>query len=533
MRRRQKRVANLAQESLPFTVADTAAPQRSGTEARFIEDSPYHLWLGGQRLDEYLHGHGLGWVVRLRREIERLDYTELVVAYQASGRRPYHPRTLLGLILYGIVHGQWSLRGLEELAVRDLGAWWICGGLQPDHSTIGDFINRHSEVLSQEFLLKLLRSLVRRLQLKAGVVAGDGTVVEAAASHFRTIKAEAAQQAVEKARQVAQAEPDNERMQAAAEKAEEVARVAEERTQRRQRQGKPTDKVRVSPQEPEAVLQPRKDGATRLAYKPSTLVHESGLVVGQAVHPSSETAVVAELLDQHVAVFETNPSTALWDAGYCQSAVLKDMVDRGVDVLCPSGKATEEENWQRQGHQGRFGKQAFEYNEECNVYRCPAGEQLRQISRARDGEGRSYRAYQTTACGACALRAQCTTSGKGRKVKRYDGEEYKEAMALVLTQPAARRQYQLRRTLGERTFAVFRERQGLRRFHRFGLAGARVEFALHVMAFDLKWVLNRFAAGAATVGSDPCMAVVALLWARVGGTSGRWRPFALFGCVLS
>jgi hypothetical protein len=281
------------------------------------------------------------------------------------------------------------------------------------------------------------------------------------------------------------------------------------------------------------VLQPRKDGATRLAYKPSRLVHESGLVVGQVVHPSSETAVVAESLDQHVAVFGANPTTALLDAGYCQATVLKDMVERDVDVLCPSGKATEEENWQRRGHRGRFGKHAFQYDEERNVYLCPGGQELRQIGRARDGDGRLYRTYRTKTCANCTLRAQCTTSGKGRKVKRYDGEEYKEAMSLVLNQPAAREQYRLRRTLGERSFAVFREQQGLRRFHRFGLAGARVEFALHVMAFDLKWALNRFAAGTATAGSDRYTAVVAFLWARVGGTSAAWRPFALFRCVLT
>ena len=533
MRRRQKRVPNLAQESLPLAVAETPTPECKGTGARFIDDSSYDLRLGAQRLDEYLCARGLDWVVRLRRELEGLDYTDLLVAYQGTGRPAYHPRTLLGLIIYGILNRQWSLRGLEELAVRDLGAWWICGGLQPDHSTIGDFIARHHKVLSQDFVLSLLRSLVCRLKLQSGVVAGDGTVVEAAASHYQTLKVEAATRAAEEAARALEADPDNHRMQAVAEKAQEVARVADERRERRERQGKPTDKVRVSPQEPEAVLQPRKDGATRLAYKPSTLVHESGLVVGQAVHPSSETAVVGQLLDQHVAVFGANPTTALLDAGYCQPAVLKDMVERDVDVLSPSGKATAEGNWQKRGHEGRFGKQAFEYNEERNVYRCPAAEELRQIARTRDAQGRSYRAYQTTACAKCPLRPKCTTSGKGRKVKRYDGEEYKEAMALVLSQPAARRQYRLRRTLGERSFAVFRERQGLTRFHRFGLVGVRVEFALHVMAFDLKWALNQFAAGAGTAGTQACMAVVVLVWARMGGKSAPWRPLALFRCELA
>lgn len=533
MRRRQKRVPNLAQEGLPFAVAETAVCERNGREARFIDDNPLHLWLGGQRLDGYLDAHGLSWVVRLRRELERLDYCDLLVGYQGSGRPAYHPRTLLGLIIYGILNRQWSLRGLEELAVRDVGAWWICGGLQPDHSTIGDFIDRHREVLSQQFVLALVRSLVSRLKLQAGVVAGDGTVVEAAASHYRTLRSEAARQAAEQAARALKADPDNQRVQAEAEKAREVARVAEERRERRERKGKAADTVQVSPHEPEAVLQPRKDGASRLAYKPSTLVHESGLVVGQAVHPSSETAVVEQLLDQHVAVFGANPSTALLDAGYCQPAVLQEMVEREVDVLSPSGKATDEHSWQKRGYQGRFGKAAFEYDEERNVYRCPAAQELREVTRARDAEGRAYRLYATSACTNCAVRPQCTTSDKGRKVRRYDGEEYKEAMALVLRHPAARRQYGRRRTLGERPFAAFRERQGLRRFHRFGVAGARVEFALHVMAFDLHWVLRRFAGGPATQRADTRVGVIVLLWVRVGDNESVWRLLGTLQCVTA
>jgi hypothetical protein len=30
-----------------------------------------------------------------------------------------------------------------------VGAWWSCGGHQPDHSTIGKFIQLHSVTLSE------------------------------------------------------------------------------------------------------------------------------------------------------------------------------------------------------------------------------------------------------------------------------------------------------------------------------------------------------------------------------------------------
>jgi transposase len=103
-----------------------------------------------------------------------------VRAYQPIGRRALHPRVMLGLVVYGIINRQLSLRGLEGLARRDVGAWWVCGGHQPDHSTIGKFIQLHAEILSQEFFVELVKSLMNKLHLAPGTVAADGTVIEAA-----------------------------------------------------------------------------------------------------------------------------------------------------------------------------------------------------------------------------------------------------------------------------------------------------------------------------------------------------------------
>ncbi len=523
MRRRRKEVPNTAQGELGMRIPESPRGEgRNGKGPRFTDDSPWHLFVGEKRLDEYLKSRGMGWVVGLRSELEQVDYGALTASYQRTGRNPFHPRTLLGLIVYGILSGQRSLRALENLAARDVGAWWICGGHQPDHSTIGDFIDRHSKALSQEFVIGLIAGLIKRKRLQPGVVAGDATVIEAAASHYQKLSEEAAQTAAEMAQQTADADPDDERLRAEAKKAQQAAQVAAERSERRQRQGKPSEGVRVSGREPEAVLQPRKDGAIRFAYKPSTLVHESGLIVGQAIHPSSETAVVNELMEQHKDAFGTWPTTVLLDAGYCHPALLEDMVERNVNVLCPSGRTNQGEDWEKKGNRGLFGKARFEYDRERNVYRCPAGAELKQSEQSHDAVGRAYRAYMTKACSGCGLRAQCTTGRHGRKIKRYEGEEFKEAMAQVLRQPAARQEYRRRAPIVERPFAEFRERQGLRRFHRCGLLGASVEFALQVIAFDLKWAI-RYPAGA----PSPISAAIILLWARSTRHGAPWCLIAV------
>jgi transposase len=488
---RHKELPDLQQQALAFELAAPAVGKPEPGRARFIDDAPDRLFVGAQRLDHFLRENGLGWVVRLRTELEQLDYTALETEYLGGGRKPYHPRTLVGLIVYGILNRSWSLRELEALALRDVGAWWICGGKRPDHSTIGDFINRHRAVLTEEFFCTVVQGLIRRLHIAPGVVAGDGTVIEAVASRYATLKREAAHRAAEAAQAQAAAASHEESLRHRAQQQAQVAAVLEQRCQAREHKGDSAEHTRVAPAELEAVVQPRKDGVVRPAYRPSVLVHVSGLIVGQAVHPSSETAVVPTLLAQHRTEFGTEPPTALWDGAYCTPAVLQEMVERNIDVLTPAGKAQGVDDWEKRGARGRFGKAQFRYEEERNAYRCPAGQWLTQVRQGRERAGYAYRMYATAACGECALRAQCTTSGQGRTVKRYAGELIKELMAEVLRQPRARACYRQRAELAERPHAEIRFRQGLTRFRRRGLAGAGVEYALHCIAFDLRWAVNR------------------------------------------
>jgi hypothetical protein len=106
---------------------------RAVEEELFLDADPHELFVGAQRLEVCLSESGMGWVLRLATLLKDLDYSALVRAYQPIGRRALHPRVMLGLVVYGIINRQWSLRGLEGLARHDVGAWWVCGGHQPDH----------------------------------------------------------------------------------------------------------------------------------------------------------------------------------------------------------------------------------------------------------------------------------------------------------------------------------------------------------------------------------------------------------------
>lgn len=483
--RRRRGLGNTAQRGFDLGMEECAAARKT-VAGHFLDDNPRDQWIGDWRLESYLRQNGFGWIIDLRAELERLDYSGALVAYEGSGRKALHPRTLIGLVIYGILCHQSSLRGLEDLARRDVGAWWICGGHHPDHSTIGKFIQQHEEWLSEEFFIALVKHLVGKLRAKAGTVAGDGTVIEAAASHLRALRAEAAREAAQAKRAEAAAHPEDEQLQEQAAAAAEVERVVAERLAERQARGDNEDAVLIVAEEVEAVVQRGKDGRNRPSYKPSILRHESGLIVAQHVHASSETAALGPMLNQHQQVFGTMPLRMLLDAGYHSLGVLELAVWHDIDLLCPSGKRGKP----KRSSPRQLGKGEFRYISERDVFQCPAGRELSFEDTAHDRHGRRYRRYRGRQCADCALRSGCTSSHTGRTVRRYDGDELKEAMAEVMSQRGARQAYRLRAQLAEQPFAEQRERQGLRRFHRRGLAGVRFEYSLHCAAFNLKLVVH-------------------------------------------
>jgi transposase len=522
MRRQPKRAPATAQGDFGFTRHSGSPPALRPGDDWFQPDSHEDIYLGGRRLDEYLSGCGAGWIVELRKLLEELDWRLLTRAYHPTGRKAKHPRMMLGLIVYGILSRRWSLRELEELARRDVGAWWVCGAHQPDHSTIGEFIERHAEILTEAFFESLVKWAVRRLWLQVGTAAIDGTVIESAASRFQMLKLEAAREAARSAAQAAQAHPDDTALQAQAQGAAELAAIATRRAQERAARGDDPTQTAVPRTDPEAVLQPRKDGARRPAHKPSVLVHASGLILGHSVHPTNEVAQVDGLLAQHHAVFGAPPQTLLTDANYHCGEMLSTCVAQDIDLLCPSGDTLSSQSWNKRGIGGRFAKSEFAYDAASDTYRCPAGNVLRAKGCGRDRHGMRYTRYRTPACRGCGLRGQCTTATQGRVIDRFDGDEYKELMRRIMEHPSARRKYRQRMTMGERPFAELTMRQGLRRFHRRGRVGVAVEFALHCMAFDLKVALRAALRAPFGAGRRPALAYLLLSPFRAMVTRTQW-----------
>jgi len=451
---------------------------------RFHEPDPALIRINELRLDQLLKQLGQRAPLKMRAWLAEMSFSEFERAYEPGGRPAYAPRAMVGVILSGIVQGITSLRDLERFARTDLGCWWVSGGIMPDHSILGRFIQRHAELLSEEFFEQLTGKVLKLTGSGTGVVAGDGTVIEAAASRYRQMRAEALAEALQSARAGAQGEGEP---SARVEQLERAQSILEQRRQERQTRGKDPATLTINPHEPEAVVQPQKDKQRYAAsYKPSVLANDKRVIVAAQVHASSETAVVEQLLDQ--AQGHGKIDTALFDAGYFATDIIEATAQRHIELLCPEGQS-QGRDWNKHSDK-QLPKSAFDYQGAQDCYRCPGGHNLTPVARySGNASAPAYTEYGTSACAGCPLRAKCTRSAQGRRIKRYAIDAQKDALRAKMAQAEARQRYVQRQAMVEPVFSALRDRQGLQRFRRNGLAAVRVEFALHAMAYNLSRAL--------------------------------------------
>src|SRR5215472_6517160 len=130
---------------------------------------------------EWLPGRHLAWaVLEAAGELEMAPFTTWYRA-DGQGRPAYHPRLMVGLVMYCYCKGIRSSRAIEMATYDDVGARVICGNLHPDHATVARFVSRHEGPV-KGLLVQSLVACARQGLVSVDVVAGDGTKVKANAS---------------------------------------------------------------------------------------------------------------------------------------------------------------------------------------------------------------------------------------------------------------------------------------------------------------------------------------------------------------
>jgi hypothetical protein len=242
----------------------------------------------------------------------------------------------------------------------------------------------------------------------------------------------------------------------------------------------------VSPADPEAVVGRDKEKVYRPLYNVQLVDDlDSPLILAWEVFAQqNDTGVLATMLARVRQQLGHGLQVLLTDSAYAGGADLAAAAAERVTVYAPvpgDGVAQPQQIPKRQ-----FVWQAAE-----QTYVCPQGHRLVfeeswQEKRA-DGGLQVWRYRCPPAhCQGCPLQPRCTqTPAQGRAVTRQEHEELIEALRARMAQPEAQALYRLRKQTVELVNADLKQHRKVRRFSGRGLARARCEVGLVVLAHNL------------------------------------------------
>ncbi len=170
------------------------------------------------------------------------------------------------------------------------------------------------------------------------------------------------------------------------------------------------------------------------------------------------------------------------DRGYFKGEELKACEEAKIETYVPKPQTSNSQA------RGLFGKRDFIYRPEEDEYECPAGE--RAIYRfTQEEDGQQIRRYWSSACPRCSLKSKCTTN-KNRRISRGEHEDVIERVQARLDQhPEMMR---LRRQTAEHPFGTIKGWAGPQHFKMKTLKHVNTELSLHVLAYNLKRLINVF-----------------------------------------
>ncbi len=209
------------------------------------------------------------------------------------------------------------------------------------------------------------------------------------------------------------------------------------------------------------------------------------IVAHEVTNVGSDRHQLTRMAQQAREAIGATEMTALADRGYYGGEEIKACTDAGITPMVPKVVTS-------QHHAaGRFDKSDFVYDARRDAFRCPAGEYA--IRRCTTVEkGMTLIKYWSSACPSCALRDRCTTGGN-RRITRWEHEAVLDDMQRRLDR--RQKAMELRRSTVEHPFGTIKSWMGATHFLCRRLPRVSAEMSLHVLAYNLKRVMQIMGTG--------------------------------------
>ena len=204
------------------------------------------------------------------------------------------------------------------------------------------------------------------------------------------------------------------------------------------------------------------------------------IVAHEVTNEGHDRAQLANMAQQAKAAIETDELSVVADRGYFKGSEIMACDEAGIVTYLPKPQTS--------GNlaKGRYSKRDFRYIPQDDAYQCPAGERL-SYHHSTIEKGQTMRRYFTSACSRCTIKSNCTTA-QYRRIDRWEHEAVVDAVQARLDREPER--MRVRRETVEHPFGTIKSWMGSTHFLTRGIAGVSTEMSLHVMAYNLKRMMN-------------------------------------------
>jgi transposase len=410
-----------------------------------------------------------------------------------TGRPPYDPAVLLKLYLYGYLHRTRSSRLLEAECHRNVEVIWLLGKLAPDFKTVADF--RRDNLKPFKAVCRQFTLLCRKLELFGGeLLAIDGSKFKAVNARDKNFSGEKLKELIahsdarlaEYLRDLDNAD-EQESGSGALSKAqlqERIAALTERKDWHEEllAQLQDEEEKQISVTDPDTRRMPTAQG-NQVGYNAQVAVDAKNKLIAAADVTNEVTDInqLANMALEAKANLELKQAEVVADTGYYNASEVSRCVEANLQPLIP--KADTSANTAR----GLYGKNKFKFDEQKDVYVCPAGGELSYRFSTYE-LGRELRYYRARGCRECVLKSQCTRNKANRTITREANEHLMEAMAERMKREPGK--FRLRKTLAEHPFGTIKRTMGYTHFLLKGLEKVRTEWSLITLSYNLKRVLN-------------------------------------------
>jgi transposase len=243
----------------------------------------------------------------------------------------------------------------------------------------------------------------------------------------------------------------------------------------------------VSTTDPDAEVQTRHNGRSRLVYKTQVVVDggKANIITAVDVGPAgdSDASSVGKMLNKHQVNLGRAPRELVGDSGYGTETALRECEARGIVPTL---------NQKRKGNNtGLFSIDDFTYLVDRDVYVCPAGTELVRAAEHFTLGKSVYRPKGKYTCANCALKAQCTTGRVNRQLHRSWGAEISDRARVHVASRLGQRRLRRRQIVSERIMADLKVKHGFERAQFRRRPSVQIQALLTAAVINLKQLVKR------------------------------------------